>query len=58
MLKKIEDPKLRRPMSQGGVINGKPHQMMAEKLRTILTETIENLERTIIVLKNLVQENL
>jgi len=56
MLKKIEVPKLSRPMNQGGLIEGIPYQMMAEKSRTILTETIENLERIIMVLKNLVQK--
>jgi len=56
-LKRIKEAELKRPMNLGGVIEGKPHQAVTEKLRNILIETIENLERVITVLQKLVQEN-
>ena len=56
-LKKIGDPELRRPISMGRVIETKPHQAVAEKFRNVLSETIENLEKVIIVLKELTQDD-
>ena len=58
MLKKIEEVELKRPINLGGVIEEKPYQAVAEKLCNILSETIENLEKVITVLKKLVQENI
>jgi len=49
-LKKIEEAELKRPMNLGGVIQGKPHQAVAENLLNIISETTENLKRVIAVL--------
>ena len=56
-LKKIDESGLKRPISRGEVIEAKPHQAVAEKFRNILRETIENLEKVIIVLKELTQDD-
>jgi len=55
-LEKVEESELKRPMNLGGVIEVKAYQVVAEKLRNILHDTIENLERVITVLNKLIQD--
>ena len=52
--KKIEEAELEKQLNLEGIIEGKLSQAGAEKLRNILSETIETLARVILVLKKLV----
>jgi hypothetical protein len=56
-LKKVDELELRTSTSIGRVIEAKPHQAVAEKSRTILSETIENLEKVITILKKIISED-